>query len=220
MHSNEGGSPGAECKPEGSPNMGIADQNARVYLTDIGNELAPETVSSMWLEINTPEAGYCAAQLDANLGPTCRIASSAASQGCVSTPHYHQVDNPADATFAMLSMTSAGLRIWDIRKPEQPHEVAYWNSGQINNTTGCIPSPFLVPVDACDIEVATAGTTLYDPIGAYAHYDAGTGYIWVNTRASGLWVLKLEEQVRDALGLPHIAYPHQLTSAPAKPLGT
>jgi hypothetical protein len=219
MHSNEGGTPGAECKPEGSPTPGVADSNAQVYLTDIDDETAPTTVSSMRLAINTPEPGYCAAQLDSNLGPTCRMAASAASRGCVSTAHYHSVDDPTDATFAMLSMTSAGLRIWDIRDPAKPQEVAYWSAGQTSNDQGCVGLFVAGGVAAggqCGVD-AMHGTTVYDPIGAYAHYDADTGYIWVNTRAGGFWVLRLEEQVRDALGLRHISYPRQPDSAPAKP---
>jgi hypothetical protein len=219
MHSNEGGTPGAACTPEGTPTVGVADKNAQVHLTDIGDETAPKTVSSMRLAINTPEPDYCGAQLDANLGPTCRMAASAASRGCVSTAHYHAVDNPDDATFAMLSMTSAGLRIWDIRDPETPHEVAYWNAGQTSNDQGCVGlflAGGLASGSQCGVEAAE-GTTFYDPIGTYAHYDAKTGYIWANTRAGGFWVLRLEEQVRDALGLRHIAYPGQPDSAPAKP---
>jgi hypothetical protein len=219
MHSNEGGTPGAGCKPEGSPTVGVADSNAQVYLTDIGDETAPETVSSMRLAINTPDLEHCAAQVDANLGPTCRTAASAASRGCVSTAHYHGVDDPEDATFAMLSMTSAGLRIWDIRNPRSPHEVAYWSAGQTANDQGCVGVFLAGGVSAggqCGVDAAKDGT-VYDPIGAYAHYDAATGYIWVNTRAGGFWVLRLEEQVRDALGLRHIAYPRQPDSGPAKP---
>jgi len=42
---------------------------------------------------------------------------------------YHSVDNPYDAKFAMLSFGTAGLRVFDIRKPAQPREVAYFNFG-------------------------------------------------------------------------------------------
>jgi hypothetical protein len=115
----------------------------------------------------------------------------------------------------MLSMTSAGLRIWDIRDPAHPHEVAYWSSGQVRNTQGCVSLG--LAGGQCGID-ALHGTSIYDPIGAYSHYDAATGYIWVNTRAGGFWVLRLEPQVRAALGLPDIAYPNQPDSAPAKPL--
>jgi hypothetical protein len=174
----------------------------------------------MRLAINTPEPRYCAAQVDSNLGPTCRMAGSAASRGCVSTVHYHQVDNPANATFAMLSMTSAGLRISDIRDPAHPHEVAYWSSGQVDNAHGCaslwVAAGMGVTPSACGL-AAMQGTTVFDRVWQYAHYDAATGYIWVGTSESGFWVLKLEPQVRDALGLPHIEYPHQPGSAPAKP---
>jgi hypothetical protein len=68
----------------------------------------------------------------------------------------------------MISFVSAGLRVFDIRHPEAPVEVAYFNHG----STGTKP--------------------LYNP---------ETKQIWL-TAGSGFWVLELEPQVRQALGLP------------------
>ena len=42
---------------------------------------------------------------------------------------YHLIDNPLNAHFAALNFGDAGLRIFDIRDPAKPVEVAYFNHG-------------------------------------------------------------------------------------------
>ena len=60
------------------------------------------------------------------------------------------LDDPDHATFAMLSMKNAGLRIFDIRDPSAPKEVAYFNPGQYR---------------------APVGSTLLDRARQHTHYD-------------------------------------------------
>ena len=45
--------------------------------------------------------------------------------------HYHDVDDPRDTTFAMVSVWNAGLRIFDVRDPAHPRQVAYFNPGRM-----------------------------------------------------------------------------------------
>jgi hypothetical protein len=42
---------------------------------------------------------------------------------------YHLIDNPLNAKFAAVNFGEAGLRIFDIRDPLTPTEVAYLNQG-------------------------------------------------------------------------------------------
>jgi hypothetical protein len=44
---------------------------------------------------------------------------------------YHLVDNPLNAKFAAVNFGSAGFRIFDIRQPTNPREVAYFNHGSL-----------------------------------------------------------------------------------------
>lgn len=46
---------------------------------------------------------------------------------------YHMVDNPLNATFAAVSFGTAGLRLFDIRNPDRPAEVAYFNHGALQH---------------------------------------------------------------------------------------
>ncbi|MGH3368777.1 MAG: hypothetical protein ACRDPR_02135, partial [Nocardioidaceae bacterium] len=144
------------CAPyEATPAAGAAE----AFLTDISDETAPARVSTLSLAINEPE--HCDAH-----------AQSAVN----STIHYHEVDNPNDTTFAMLSMKNAGLRVFDVRNPEAPTEVAYFNPAMVGGS--------------------------FDRARMHPHYDAATGHIWATTERGGFWVLELEPQVRAALGLP------------------
>jgi hypothetical protein len=74
-----------------------------------------------------------------------------------------------NAKFAAVNFGSAGLRIFDIRNPEAPSEVAYFNHGPMVH-------------------------------GGVGHYDATRGLIYAAGN-SGLWILKLQPQVRKQLGV-------------------
>jgi hypothetical protein len=172
LHSNENvGSEWNGCHTDAElPLQGAAQAD----LTDVSNEKKPKTVSKLALTIN--DRANCASEV---------------SSGVKSSVHYHEVDNSDDTTFAMVSMGNAGLRIFDVRNPEQPREVAYFNAGQITKADG---------------------TTTLDATLTHPHYDARTGNLWVNSHG-GFWVLELEPQVRKTLGLP--ARPNEYPSGRA-----
>jgi hypothetical protein len=136
---------------------------AQPFLTDISDPLHPRTVSKFGLEINDPK--NCLEQLSA---------------GENDSVHYHDVDNPADTTFVMASMWNAGLRIFDVRDPNHPTEVAYFNPGDID------PKP---------------GETKLDHAWGHVHYEPATGQIWFATAEGGFWVVRIEGKVRHELGL-------------------
>ena len=46
---------------------------------------------------------------------------------------YHSVDDRYNARFAMIPFGKAGLRVIDIRNPDAPVEVAYFNHGTLNH---------------------------------------------------------------------------------------
>jgi hypothetical protein len=93
--------------------------------------------------------------------------------------HYHDIDDPADTTFVMASMWNAGVRVFDVRDPGRPREVAYFNPG----------------------DVAPGSTTTLDQAWGHVRYVPETGHIWFATASGGFWVVEIEPQVRAALGL-------------------
>jgi len=134
---------------------------AEPWLTDITDEADPQPVSQFGLEINRRE--NCAAQLDS---------------GVDASAHYHDVDDADDTSFAMVSMWNAGLRVFDIRDPQQPAEVAYFN-----------------PAD-----VGVEGVVL-DKAWGHVRWVPETGQIWFGTESGGFWIVELAPQVREHLGL-------------------
>lgn len=136
---------------------------AEPWLTDISDETDPRfAVGRIGLEINRPE--HCLAQLQS---------------GVDASVHYHDVDDPDDTTFVMLSMWNAGLRVVDVRDPQRPREVAYFNPGDV------APGPDVV----------------LDQAWGHVRYVEETGHIWFATKEGGFWVVELEPQVRRALDL-------------------
>lgn len=119
LHSNEGGSNGVlgqgrgadTCRPYPRPfSLGWGFD---AFISDVTRPNRARNVSRLSLAINEPE--NCEARRASGADPWIA---------------YHLIDNPNDATFAMVNFGSAGFRIFDIRNPARPVEVAYYNHGQ------------------------------------------------------------------------------------------
>lgn len=119
LHSNEGGSTGIAnqqnangdpCQPYPRPqSLGWAFE---AYISDVTLPQRARNVSMLALAINSPQ--FCDVRKASGLDPSIA---------------YHLIDNPLNAKFAMVNFGSAGLRIFDIREPASPREVAYFNHG-------------------------------------------------------------------------------------------
>lgn len=165
VHSEEsvfGGAYG--CVPqEANPFAGPSQP----FLTNIDDPAHPKFASEMGLEINEPQNCLTQIQDHENDGV-----------------HYHDVDSATDTHFVMASMWNAGIRVFDVRNPTQPTEVAYFN-----------------PAD-----VAGPGQpTLLDHVWGHIHYDAQRGELWFASANAGFFVVRLEDQVRHQLGLPPVS---------------
>jgi hypothetical protein len=110
--------------------------------------------------------------------------------------HYQDVDDQTNTTFAMFSSWNSGLRIADVRDPAHPTEVAYFN-----------PGLFQMPGQG----------SFLDQAWAHIRYLPESGQIWLTTETGGFWVLELEPQVRDALGLAPLASPHAPLGSSPRP---
>jgi hypothetical protein len=180
LHSEEsvfGGAYG--CLPqETAPFAGPAQP----YLTDITDPAHPKTVVEFGLQINDPK--NCPEQLQAKENDSV---------------HYHDVDDPTDTTFVMASMWNAGLRVFDVRNPKQPAEVAYFNPGDVDPTSN---------VDL-------------DHAWGHIRYLPDKGQIWFGTADGGFWVVGIERQLRDYLQLDqkNAAHGIPIPVVPATDLG-
>src|SRR5436190_2447459 len=148
---------------------------AQPYLTSIADPSAPKRVSQFGLESHNPE--NCPEQM---------------RSGANQSVHYHDVDDPKDTTFVMASMWNAGLRVFDVRDPVNPTEVAYFNPGDVDPST----------------------STTLDHAWGHVRYVPESGQIWFATADGGFWVVRIEGQVRRYLDLPG---PNLPASDPGRP---
>jgi hypothetical protein len=176
LHSEESivGPTAKGCVPETMNPFGGA---AQPWLSDVTDPRHPMMhVSQMNLAINDP--ANCA---------------TAIADGEDASVRYHDVDSEERTTFVMASMWNAGLRIFNVRQPLHPKEVAYFNAGMY-------------------LQLFDSG--VLDKAWGHVRYDARTGQIWFSTQSGGFWVVELEPQVRRALGLRSVPVLHPDGSVP------
>ena len=97
--------------------FGAGSEVGAARIIDITDETAPEVVSNLRLEVHDPQ--HFAEQAD-DPGTTLPIQGYAA--------HYCNVPTRDNPTIVACSMILSGLRIFDIRDPHKPREVAYFNA--------------------------------------------------------------------------------------------
>lgn len=118
LHSNEGGTNGIANQPEKGdscrpyPRPTALGWAFEAIVSDVTDPAQARNVSMLKVAINTPE--YCSVRKASGRDPWLA---------------YHLIDNPMDAHFAAVNFGDAGLRIFDIRDPQKPTEVAYFNHG-------------------------------------------------------------------------------------------
>ena len=113
---DEGGSRGLAntAAAQAACDVGLAPfPMARIY--DISDEKNPQVVSKLMLETHDPK--NCAQVIPDIAGLTTFTYGS----------HYCSVDNRENATALACSYFNSGVRVFDIRNPERPKEVAYYN---------------------------------------------------------------------------------------------
>jgi hypothetical protein len=136
--------------------------NGNGRIVDVTDPGRPRQVAKITLGVNRP-AGCPATVLETDRQDNLLLYTS----------HYVSVDNPENATLAFFSWYAAGLRVFDIRDPQHPVEVAYFNP----------------PVGA--------GSQLpHDSTTTYPRYVPETGQIWVGSGVNAFWVVELDPRLR------------------------
>jgi hypothetical protein len=95
---------------------------ARLY--DISNEAKPQLVSKLELETHDPK--NCSQVLPDIAGLSIFTYGS----------HYCSVDNRDNATALACSYFNSGIRVFDIRNPARPTEIAYYNPPSTTSQAG------------------------------------------------------------------------------------
>lgn len=145
-------------------------------IIDISDEQHPFIVSRLALEIHNP--ANCSQTLPDLVGLTSFTYGS----------HYCSVDNRRNATTLACGYFNAGIRVFDIRSPRHPREIAYYNPA--GTTTVSPGSNHIGPLVANNW---VAGGP--DWCSAQTHLDAREGVLWTTCQDNGLLVLKFENDV-------------------------
>ena len=137
-------------------------------IIDIRNETKPKIVSRLALEVHNP--ANCAKVLPDLVGLS----------GFTYGSHYCSVDNRQDATTLACGYFNSGIRVFDIREPRRPKEIAYYNPA--GTTT---PSPG-------SNHVRAGGWVAGGPdwCNAQVHLDAERGTLWTTCQDNGLLMLR------------------------------
>jgi len=137
-------------------------------IIDISDETNPKLVSRLMLEVHNP--ANCAQVLPDLVGLSVFTYGS----------HYCSVDNKHHATTLACGYFNSGIRVFDIRDPLRPKEIAYYNPA--GTTT---PSP--------GSNHATTGQWRAggpDWCSAQVHLDHARGTVWSTCQDNGMLMLK------------------------------
>jgi hypothetical protein len=142
-------------------------------IIDISDETNPSIVSRLALEVHATKS--CSIVRPDVVGLATFIYGS----------HYCSVDNKQNATTLACGYFNSGIRVFDIRNPLQPREIAYYNPP--GTTT---PSPG-------SNHVTPGGWVAGGPdwCNAQVHLDAANGTVWTTCQDNGLLMLKFTNNV-------------------------
>ena len=137
-------------------------------IIDISDEKNPKIVSRLGLETHDP--ANCAQVLPDLVGLSTFTYGS----------HYCSVDNREKTTTLACGYFNSGIRVFDIRDPAHPKEIAYFNPP--GTTT---PSP-----GSNHVSIAQWRPGGPDWCSAQVHLNAATGTLWTTCQDNGLLTLK------------------------------
>ena len=136
-----------------APNVGAA------RIIDISDERTPQVVSNIRLEVNQPKYRD---QIGGDPGASSPVQGYAA--------HYCAVPRQDDPPIVACSFIASGLRVFDIRDPYNPREVAY----------------FVAPPAPSPVVAERSNFAMSKP-----DFDAARRHVWYTDGNSGLYVVRL-----------------------------
>jgi hypothetical protein len=147
-------------------------------IIDIRDEAHPRVVSRLLLETHDP--ANCSAVLPDIVGLSSFTYGS----------HYCSVDNKRDATTLACAYFNSGLRVFDIRNPRHPREIAYFNPPGV--TTPSYGSQHFNSTGS-----TSSGTQAGNPdwCSAQLRLDAREGTLETTCQDNGFLALKFEHGV-------------------------
>lgn len=148
---------------------------AYARLVDISDERVPTTVSKLRLEAQDPL--NCPQILkDAKPGTLFGYSS-----------HYCSVDDPSNSTAVACGYFESGIRVFDVRDPYHPKEIAYYNPAA--NPANANKSAGLFPASAGAYDTDPAVDWASSAVRWYQAADR-SWEVWTQTQENGVLALK------------------------------
>jgi hypothetical protein len=138
-------------------------------IIDISDETKPRVVSKLMLEVHDP--ANCPKVTPDLVGLSSFLYGS----------HYCSVDNKRNATTLACGYLNSGIRVFDIRDPIRPREIAYYNPAATPNVS---------PGSNHITQRSTQQPGGPDWCSAQVHMDADLGTLWTTCQDNGLLSLK------------------------------
>jgi hypothetical protein len=140
-------------------------------IIDISDLANPVTVSKLQLEVHDPD--NCSKVMPDLAGLT----------GFTYGSHYCSVDDKTDATIVACGYFESGIRVFDIRNPARPKELAYYNPASVTT-----PSPG-------SQNNRTAANGRPDHCSAQVRIDKALGMIFTTCQDNGFLALRFTNSV-------------------------
>jgi hypothetical protein len=147
-----------------------------VHVIDVTDLEHPRQVSTIRLQIDNP--ANCA-QTEAEAAPF----------GIAFSSHICTVDNPANVTALTCEWLQSGVRVFDVRNPLQPHEIAYYNPAPKPGVYRGMAATDKSLVSPCPCRDFTVNG------GRWFHASDGSWELWVVSGANSFQILKLTNGV-------------------------
>jgi len=144
-------------------------------IIDISDETKPKIISRLMTETHDP--ANCSKTLPDLVGLSIFTYGT----------HYCSVDNRHNATTLACGMFNSGIRVFDIRDPERPKEIAYYNPAGAT-----VASPGSNHDNSFAKNFVPGGP---DWCSAQVHLDARKGTLWTTCQDNGVLVLKFRNGV-------------------------
>lgn len=142
-------------------------------IIDISDETNPKMVSRLGLETHDPK--NCAQVVPDLVGLAIFTYGS----------HYCSVDDKHNATTLACGYFNSGIRVFDIRRPEHPKEIAYFNPAGVTVASPGSNHPLFG-------QWRSGGP---DWCSAQVHMNASNGTLWSTCQDNGLLMLKFTNHV-------------------------
>ena len=144
-----------------------------VAVLDLRDELNLKMVSRLILEVSLPS--HCA-----------KVRNDPVQAGSYG-PAFCVVDDPADAKLVACGYTQAGLRVFDIREPSRPREIAYYKPPA--STAPPKPGSF-------NARSPSSETPRQDTVTRAVHFQRDRGEIWLVSHDNGLQIVRFTDWMK------------------------